>query len=80
MLKSPAWWSVALGLIGAVFTFAVTRSTVEASTDARVLTLEKQVPAMEERLSNQMERNRKEAREDIHEMRREIRELFLKGK
>ena len=80
MLKSPAWWSIVIGLVGAIFTFSLTRSSVEASTDARVTTLEQQVPAMEGRLSQQMERNRKEARDDITEMRREIRELLLKGK
>lgn len=69
MLKSPAWWSIALGLIGAVFTFAVTRSTVEASTDARVIALEKQVPAMEQRLSERMDKNKDELREDIRELR-----------
>lgn len=79
MLKSPAWWSIALGLLGAIFTFTITRSTVEASTDARVTTLEVQVPAMEQRLSQQMEQNRKETRDDIRDMRREILEI-LKGK
>lgn len=69
MLKSPAWWQIAIGLIGAVFTFAVTRSTVEASTDARVIALEKQVPAMEQRLSERMDKNKDELREDIRELR-----------
>ena len=69
MLKSPAWWSIAFGLLGAIFTFAITRSTVEASTDARVTTLEKQVPAMEQRLSDRMDKNKDELREDIKELR-----------
>ena len=75
MLKSPAWWPIVITLVGALITFSSTRAT----TDARVATLEVQVPAMEKRLSDQMEQNRKETRDDIRDMRKEILEI-LKGK
>lgn len=79
MLKSPAWWSVVITLIIAVGSSMLTSARVESRTDARVVTLEQQVPAMEERLSNQMERHREETRDDIRDMRKEILEI-LKGK
>ena len=69
MLKSPAWWSIVIGLVGAIFTFSLTRSSVEASTNARVTTLEQQVPAMEKRLTEHMNKNNDELREDIKEIR-----------
>ena len=72
MFKSPAWWSIVIGLVGAAFTFTITRATVEANTDARVTTLEQQVPAMEQRLSDRMDKNKDELRDDIREIRRII--------
>lgn len=70
MLKSPAWWSIAIGIIGAAFTFAITRATVEANTDTRVTTLEQQVPAMEQRIMSRIDRNKDEVIDEIREIRR----------
>lgn len=69
MPKSPAWITLFITLIGALMTFVVTRSTVEASTDARVTTLEVNVPAMEQRLTDRMDQNKDELRDDIKELR-----------
>ena len=70
MFKSPAWWSIAITIVGGVLAFIITRTTVEASTDTRVTTLERQVPAMEQRLNDRMDKNKEELRDDIKELRR----------
>lgn len=82
-LPSPAWVSVVLTVTGAALTLAVTKATVEASTDLRLTSLEQQLPAMEKRLNERIDRlsaltdeHKSELRTDI----RELRGLILKEK